>query len=133
MNIIRVQALLFTAVGMLAQQSQSPSTGNLSKASDGTKTLEIHNVSFLSTNSLLLRKTTNSKHVLGDKGVEGTVAVEAWPLGTDPRQKPLYAVKAAGTDAQIVDYSKYPDLKGQWERFAVRGLAGQPSFDQTKP
>ena len=29
--------------------------------------------------------------------------------------------------------SLYPDLKGQWERFVVPGLPGQPSFDQTKP
>jgi hypothetical protein len=28
---------------------------------------------------------------------------------------------------------KYPDLQGQWDRFVVRGLGGQPSFDQTKP
>src|SRR3984957_5956785 len=28
---------------------------------------------------------------------------------------------------------KYPDLKGGWARFVVRGLGGQPSFDQTKP
>jgi hypothetical protein len=34
--------------------------------------------------------------------------------------------------AQVLDYSKYPDLTGQWERFAVPGLPGQPSFDQTK-
>jgi hypothetical protein len=35
--------------------------------------------------------------------------------------------------AQAFDDAKYPDLKGQWDRFAVDGLAGQPSFDQTKP
>jgi hypothetical protein len=35
--------------------------------------------------------------------------------------------------AQIVDFSKYPNLKGQWTRFVVRGLGGQASFDQTKP
>jgi hypothetical protein len=35
--------------------------------------------------------------------------------------------------AEILDYAKYPDLSGQWDRFAVPGLAGQPSFDQTKP
>jgi len=34
--------------------------------------------------------------------------------------------------AQAFDDSKYPNLKGQWERFVVRGLPGQPSFDQTK-
>jgi hypothetical protein len=35
--------------------------------------------------------------------------------------------------AQAFDDAKYPNLKGQWDRFAVSGLAGQPSFDQTKP
>src|SRR5262249_44815860 len=28
---------------------------------------------------------------------------------------------------------KYPDWRGQWERFVVRGIPGQPSHDQTKP
>ena len=45
----------------------------------------------------------------------------------------LAALSVSTAGAQIVDYSKYPDLKGQWDRFAVPGLAGQPSFDQTKP
>jgi len=27
---------------------------------------------------------------------------------------------------------KYPNLKGQWTRFIVQGVPGQPSFDQTK-
>ena len=31
------------------------------------------------------------------------------------------------------DEKKYPDWRGQWERFVVRGLPGQPSHDQTKP
>src|SRR5258708_9447039 len=35
--------------------------------------------------------------------------------------------------AQAFDETKYPDLTGHWERFVVRGLGGQPSFDQTKP
>jgi hypothetical protein len=34
--------------------------------------------------------------------------------------------------AQAADDSKYPNLKGQWDRFVVRGLPGQASFDQTK-
>ena len=33
---------------------------------------------------------------------------------------------------QAFDDSKYPNLKGQWERFVVRGVPGQPSHDQTK-
>jgi hypothetical protein len=35
--------------------------------------------------------------------------------------------------ARADDDAKYPDWKGQWERFVVRGLPGQPSHDQTKP
>ena len=34
---------------------------------------------------------------------------------------------------QATDGAKYPDWKGAWARFIVRGLGGQPSFDQTKP
>src|SRR5215831_3276638 len=34
---------------------------------------------------------------------------------------------------QAFDDAKYPNLKGQWNRFITRGLGGQPSFDQTKP
>jgi hypothetical protein len=45
----------------------------------------------------------------------------------------LAALSVSTASGQIVDYSKYPDLKGQWNRFAVPGLFGQPSFDQTKP
>jgi hypothetical protein len=45
----------------------------------------------------------------------------------------LLAAAASSAEAQIFDYSLYPDLKGQWERFVVPGLPGQPSFDQTKP
>jgi len=35
--------------------------------------------------------------------------------------------------AQASDQPKYPDWKGQWERFVVRSVPGQPSHDQTKP
>ena len=39
---------------------------------------------------------------------------------------------AAGA-AHAFDETKYPNLKGQWLRFIVPGLPGQPSFDQEKP
>ena len=45
----------------------------------------------------------------------------------------LAAVMTTIAHAQIVDFSKYPNLRGQWTRFVVRGLGGQASFDQTKP
>ena len=34
--------------------------------------------------------------------------------------------------AQAQDSTKYPNLKGQWGRFVVPGLLGQPTHDQTK-
>jgi hypothetical protein len=35
--------------------------------------------------------------------------------------------------AQAADGATFPDWRGQWTRFVVRGLPGQPSHDQTKP
>jgi hypothetical protein len=43
------------------------------------------------------------------------------------------AVVMTSGGARAADDAKYPDWKGQWERFVVRGLPGQPSHDQTKP
>jgi hypothetical protein len=45
----------------------------------------------------------------------------------------LAALAIQASDARALDDAKYPDWTGQWERFVVRGLPGQPSFDQTKP
>jgi len=45
----------------------------------------------------------------------------------------LSALSVTIATGQVVDFSKYPNLKGQWNRFITRGLPGQPSFDQTKP
>jgi hypothetical protein len=35
--------------------------------------------------------------------------------------------------AWAAESSKYPDLRGQWERLNVARFPGQPGFDQTKP
>jgi hypothetical protein len=45
----------------------------------------------------------------------------------------VVALAICAGDAGAADDAKYPDWAGQWERFVVRGLPGQPSFDQTKP
>jgi hypothetical protein len=42
------------------------------------------------------------------------------------------ALMATVAGARAADDAKYPDWKGKWERFVVRGLPGQPSHDQTK-
>src|SRR5260370_2830291 len=52
---------------------------------------------------LVFRKTTRSKYIIGDIGFEATTTVEAWPLGTDLKQKPLYSVTQTGNDCRTVD------------------------------
>jgi hypothetical protein len=42
-------------------------------------------------------------------------------------------VTVAASNLHAADHANYPDWKGQWARFVVRGLPGQPSHDQTKP
>ena len=43
------------------------------------------------------------------------------------------AVLALSIGGAAAEESKYPDLKGAWGRFVVRGIGGQPSLDQTRP
>jgi hypothetical protein len=42
-------------------------------------------------------------------------------------------VLALSIGSAAAQESKYPDLKGAWGRFVVRGIGGQPSLDQTRP
>src|SRR5437660_1366572 len=81
-------------------QGQSASTFSLS-AKDKEQTVEISNVAYEVTGTgtpgrplgerMVLRKTTRTKHVIDDIGEEASTTVEAWPLGTDFRQKPIYS------------------------------------------
>jgi hypothetical protein len=43
------------------------------------------------------------------------------------------ALLVAAGGARAFDDAKYPDLKGQWNRYVVPGVVGQPSFDQNRP
>ena len=54
------------------------------------------------------------------RGLTGAIAGAALAM------IPIGAVAAS-------DDGRYPDWKGGWGRFVVRGLGGQPAFDQTKP
>jgi hypothetical protein len=47
--------------------------------------------------------TTRSKQVIDEIGMEATTTVEAWPLGVDIRQKPLYVVTASGDEPRVVN------------------------------
>lgn len=93
---------------------RSQSLSSITYSAEGRdKQVEITNVAYQTSGTdvpgrppagrLLLRTTTHSKEVLGDKGIDATVTVEAWPLGVDLKQKPLYSFTLIATGAQIID------------------------------
>src|SRR6266446_1353205 len=58
---------------------------------------------------LVLRKTTRTKQIIGEKGMEATANVDAWPLGADLKQKPLYSIGLPAVDSRTVnaDYLEF--------------------------
>jgi hypothetical protein len=60
-----------------------------------------------------------------NSGSIGVVARKALPL--------LAALAMTVGPAAAGDEANYPDFRGQWSRVRVPGVAGQPSFDPTKP
>lgn len=142
--------MLFASLPMFAQttpaQAQSVSSVNYSTAHDGTKSIEIQNVAYEVTNSLIpgrkqddrlvLRKTIRSKEVVGDIDLDGKVTIEAWLLGADLRQKPLYSVTETGVSAQTIESDVFV-IDRQLEEVAwwtVHKLGnGQKLFDTYVP
>ena len=127
-------------------QAQSSSSINSHTEADGEQIVEIRNVSYEITGTdipgrprdqrLLLRKTTRSKQTLGDIGQDATVTLEAWRWGDDPRQKPLYAVTASGTDGHTMDNAIFIASRGleevEWWSIYKLGT-GQHLFDSYVP
>jgi hypothetical protein len=128
-RLLAAGTLLLTAAALTAQaparkgadpqtkpfQSQASSSITYTGGKDGDQNVEITNYAFDITGDsvpgrprgsrLTLRTTTHSKQTVGDKGLESTVTMEAWPLGVDLKQKPLYTVSAPGIDARSIDGS----------------------------
>jgi hypothetical protein len=141
-----VHSARLTAQPVRPVQAQATSSVIVTAGKEGEQSVEIHNVSYQMTGTavpgrpenerLLLRKTSHSKQVLGDKGIEATTTLEAWPLGVDPKQKPLYAVKTTGEDGQILESSLYVAARGleEQEWWSVYKLGtGQHLFDTFVP
>jgi hypothetical protein len=113
---------------------------------NGQTTVEIRNVTYhvsgtgvpgrAAEERLLLRKSTRSRRVLDEIGMLATVTLEAWPLGVDPRQKPLYSATITGDDAQIVESALWVVSRGvedvQWWSVLKLGTA-QRLFDTYVP
>jgi hypothetical protein len=91
-----------------AFQAQSASTMQYGRTSDGQDTVDIANVRFELAQAgqerrLILRKTHTEHNVIGDEGDDPKITVEAWPLGVNLKEKPLYSVTLDGEDAVTVD------------------------------
>jgi hypothetical protein len=101
------------------------------------KTVEITNVSYeLAGSDLVLRKTTKSKQMLGDIGMEGSSTTEAWKIGTDLKEKPLYSVTVEGTESRTVENEVFIVSRGleEVEWWSVYRLAdGAHLFDTYVP
>jgi hypothetical protein len=126
-------------------RAQSSSTIVYS-VSNGEETVEIHNVSYEVTGDhvpgrppeerLVLRKTVRTKEVVGDKGMEATVALEAWPLGAGLEQKPLYSITLDGVDVRVIPTALLVVARGTEEVswWSVHKLGnGQRLFDTYVP
>ena len=134
MNIYRSTLLMGAAAWSLAAQ---PEASYKYTVKGGEKTVEITNVSYEVINSnMVLRKTTRSKQVIGDIGMESSTTTEAWPLGTDLKQKPIYSVTAEGSESRTVENEVFVVSRGleEVEWWSVYRLAnGIHLFDSYVP
>jgi len=79
---------------------------------DGAETVEITNVTYevagpgipgrAPDERLLVRRTIRTKQAMEEVGMEATSTVDVWPLGTDPRLKPIYSLTVSGSEAKIM-------------------------------
>jgi hypothetical protein len=84
----------------------------------------------------VIRTKVHTKQVLDEIGMEATTTVQAWSLGTDLAQKPLYAINVTGSDARTVDGALVEVSRGleEVERWSVQNSGpGQHLFDTYVP
>jgi hypothetical protein len=82
---------------------------------DGQQTITITNATFQTvepylpghqdTRRLLLRTATRTTEVVDEIGMQGSVTVEAWPLGADLGQKPIYGITLEAAGAKVMNQS----------------------------
>ena len=156
MNSARLAALLPAglAFALLAQQkgplktqqSQSASSFTFGPNKEGYPAVDITNASYEvvgqgvpgrpQSERLVLRKTTHTKQVVDEIGMQAATTVEAWPLGADLKQKPIYSLKVEGVDCKTVGMDLLTMLRGfedvEWWSVYKLG-SGQHLFDTYVP
>ena len=144
--------LLLIAPALLAQQAhtkrpyqaQSPSTFSY-RVEDQDQVIEITNSAYEVVGSLpgrppneylVLRKTTKTKQAIDEIGMEASTTVEAWPVGADFKQKPLYSTTVEGVDPTTVNNEVFLVSRGledtQWWSVFKLGT-GERLFDTYVP
>lgn len=127
-------------------QAQSPSSFKYEVNKDGQKTIETSNVVYdigwsgvpgrPAGERLVLRKTTRIKQVIDEKGIEATTTVDAWPVGTDLKQKPLYSISLSAIECRTVSSDLLEFARGleevEWWSLYKLG-AGEHLFDTYVP
>ncbi len=126
-------------------QAQSASTITYG-IKDKSPTVEISNVSYEvvgegipgrpANQRLVLKKTTRTKQIIDEIGMEASTTVEAWRLGVDLKQKPLYSTTVQGVDARTVNNEVLTIARGleEVELWSVYKLGnGQRLFDTYTP
>jgi len=157
MKILAVLVLLSAHLFAQGKQKAAPkpelkpyvgqsSSNFLFATKDKEQAIEISNVAYEVTGNgvpgrplderLVLRKMTHTKHVLDDIGEEASTTVEAWPLGTDFKQRPMYSLRVDGVDPVIVDGEVIQVLRGledtEWWSLYKLG-SGEHLFDTYVP
>jgi hypothetical protein len=116
MNRQTIAVLVLLAPQIFAQakpyQGQSSSTFSTTSTKDKEQAIDISNVAYEVTSTaipgrpaqerLVLRKTTQTKYVVDQIGEDANTIVEAWPLGVDFLQKPLYTLKVDGVEPTVI-------------------------------
>jgi hypothetical protein len=109
MNIYGSLVLLCAAAGSLI--AQPVSSYNYAVKGD-EKTVDITNVHYELAASFVLRTVTTSKEIIGDIGIAATTTVDAWKLGVDLKESPLYSVRVEGTDSHTIEQELFVISRG---------------------
>jgi hypothetical protein len=126
-------------------QAQSGSTVAFT-TKDNQETTEITNVSYEQTGSgvpgrprderLMLRRTTHTRQIVDEIGMEASTTIQAWPLGVDLKQRPLYSLTVSGVDPRTIDSQLIVISRGleEVEWWSVYSLgSGAHLFDTYTP
>jgi hypothetical protein len=143
--MFRFLTIAALAAVLFAQDPKPFEAQSSSSIKSAGGTIDIRNVTYeVATNIpgrapaelLLLRKTIQSKEILGDIGLDATVTLDAWRFGDDVQQKPLYTLRVSGMEGHALDNAIFVVSRGleevEWWSIYKLG-AGQHLFDTYVP